>query len=219
MTKLSTVVQPCAPEVLAGVTRVSKCYGATTALEHVSFTLRPAEIVALLGPNGAGKSTLFQLLLGLTRPDEGSITLFGRDPRAPSARRALGSTLQQSGFPDALTVREVAELVQAHYPVRSDARDLLGRFGLGSSLERQVGGLSGGQQRTLAAALAFAGQPELVLLDENPPPGSMRTPGGGSGQSCAATPTRGAAYCSLLTIWRKLRRSRSAPCCCTVAGS
>ena len=166
MTNPSTVVRPYAPEVLAVVTRVGKRYGATVALENVFLTLHPGEVVALLGPNGAGKTTLFQLLLGLTRPDEGQVTVFGSSPRTPSARRALGSTLQQSGFPEALTVREVVGLVQAHYPVRSDARDLLGHFGLESLLERQVGGLSGGQQRTLASALAFAGQPELVLLDE-----------------------------------------------------
>lgn len=165
-TKPSTVVRPCVPEVLAVVTRVGKRYGATTALENVSLTLYPGEVVALLGPNGAGKATLFQLLLGLTRPDKGRVTLFGSSPRTPSARRTLGSTLQQSGFPEALTVREVVKLVQAHYPVRSDAHDLLERFGLGNSLEREVGGLSGGQQRTLASALAFAGRPELVLLDE-----------------------------------------------------
>jgi ABC-2 type transport system ATP-binding protein len=122
--------------------------------------------VALLGPNGAGKTTAVSVLLGQRRPDAGSARLFGRDPTLPATRRPVGATPQQAGFPDNLTVREVVDLVRVHYPDPAPTQQLLGRFGLAELADRRAGGLSGGQQRRLAAALAFAGRPRLVVLDE-----------------------------------------------------
>jgi ABC-2 type transport system ATP-binding protein len=122
--------------------------------------------MALLGPNGAGKTTAVSILLGQRRPDAGSARLFGRDPTLPAARRPVGVTLQESGFPDNLTVREVVDLVRVHYPHPAATPDLLGRFGLAEVAGRRAGGLSGGQTRRLAVALAFAGRPRAVVLDE-----------------------------------------------------
>jgi ABC-2 type transport system ATP-binding protein len=136
------------------------------ALQGVDLQLRPGELVALLGPNGAGKTTAVSILLGQRRPDAGLARLFGQDPTLPAARRPVGATLQESGFPDNLTVAEVVDLVRVHYPHPAARRELLGRFGLSEVAGRRAGGLSGGQTRRLAVALAFAGHPRLAVLDE-----------------------------------------------------
>jgi ABC-2 type transport system ATP-binding protein len=153
-------------QTVAELRGVDKRYGQVEALRRVDLQLRPGELVALLGPNGAGKTTAVSVLLGQRRPDAGSARLFGRDPTLPAARRPVGATPQLAGFPDNLTVREVVDLVQVHYPHPAAPRELLGRFGLSGVASRRAGGLSGGQQRRLAVALAFAGRPRLVVLDE-----------------------------------------------------
>lgn len=150
----------------AALRSVSKRFGTTVALHEVDLELGTGEIVALLGPNGAGKTTALSILLGLRRPDAGRAELFGQDPRSPSARSAIGATPQESGFPQTLRVREILDLVRAHYAAPVPTAELLERFGLMAVAQRQAGGLSGGQKRRLAVALAFAGRPRAVFLDE-----------------------------------------------------
>lgn len=144
----------------------SKSFGEIRALDNVSYEVSRGEIVAVLGPNGAGKTTSLSLLLGLRRPDRGVATLFGRDPRIPTTRCRLGTTPQEMAFPATLRVGEIVDLVRAHYPKPRSAASLLGHFGLSELARRQTGGLSGGERRRLAVALAFVGNPELVVLDE-----------------------------------------------------
>jgi ABC-2 type transport system ATP-binding protein len=145
---------------------VSRRYGDLLALDGIDLDVPPGEILGLLGPNGAGKSTLLHVLVGLRHPTSGRVELFGGDPRDPASRREVGMTPQETGLPPTLRVREVVDFVAAHYddPVPRD--ELLARFGLGDLARRQTGGLSGGQRRRLAVALAFAGRPRLVFLDE-----------------------------------------------------
>jgi ABC-2 type transport system ATP-binding protein len=135
-------------------------------VEDLDLAVDPGEIVAMLGPNGAGKSTALGILLGLRRPGSGRARLFGRDPREVEARRRVGCTPQQTGFPPTLRVREIVDLVRAHYPAPGDRTALIEEFALAGLELRQIGGLSGGERRRLACALAFAGDPELVVLDE-----------------------------------------------------
>jgi ABC-2 type transport system ATP-binding protein len=151
------------PAELAGV---EKRLGPNQALAGVDLALDEGEVLALLGPNGAGKSTAVGILLGLRRPDAGTARVFGRDPRLPEARLPLGSTPQDVSFPPTLRVREVIELVRAHYDEPAPLEELVERFGLGQLERRQGGGLSAGERRRLALALAFAGRPRAVLLDE-----------------------------------------------------
>lgn len=151
---------------VATLERASKRFGAKVALAEVSLEIRTGSVVALLGANGAGKTTALSLLLGLRRPDAGTATLFGSDPRRPAARARLGATPQESGFPPTLRVGEIVELVAAHYRRPADLRALLRRFLLNEVATRQAGGLSGGERRRLALALALAGSPELLVLDE-----------------------------------------------------
>ena len=145
---------------------VSKRFEEARALSAVNLEVRSGEVVALLGPNGAGKTTAIAILLGLRRPDAGQARLFGLDPRLPLARRRVGATPQESGFSPTLTVREIVDFVRAHYAVPVASGELVGRFGLRDVEGRQAGGLSGGQRRRLAVALAFAGDPDAVFLDE-----------------------------------------------------
>jgi len=174
---------------VARLERVSKRFGQTTALADVTFRLDEGEVVALLGPNGAGKTTLLSVLLGLRRPDRGTARLFGLDPRRPAARRKVGATPQVSGLPHLLTVRETLALVRAHYARPAAESELVETFGLSGLERRQAGGLSGGEMRRLAVALAFAGNPSAVLLDE---------------------PTAGLDVESRLVLWRSVERYAAA---------
>ncbi|WP_424533903.1 ABC transporter ATP-binding protein [Sphaerisporangium viridialbum] len=153
-------------ETLVQAIEVTRRYGDVVALDTTSLDIRAGELIGLLGPNGAGKSTLVNLLCGLRRPTSGSISLFGGSPGDPANRRSLGMTPQETGLPPTLRVRECVDFVAAHFPSPVDRDELLGRFGLSDLRDRQIGGLSGGQKRRIAVALAFAGDPKLVLLDE-----------------------------------------------------
>ena len=145
---------------------VTRRFGRTVALDRLDLDIEAGSLVGLLGPNGAGKSTLISLLVGLRRPDEGTVELFGGSPREAANRRRLGMTPQETGLPATLRVGEVLDFVSRHYPMPLPAGELLERFGLAGLEKRQTGGLSGGQKRRLAVALAFAGRPRLVVLDE-----------------------------------------------------
>jgi ABC-2 type transport system ATP-binding protein len=152
--------------ILAEAVGVSRSYGTVKALDDVTVRVAAGELVGLLGPNGAGKSTLISLLTGVRRPDAGRVALCGGDPRDPRSRRALGVTPQETGLPATLRVREVVDFVGRHFPDPVPTGDLLDRFDLGDLAKRQTGGLSGGQKRRLAVALAFVGRPRIVVLDE-----------------------------------------------------
>ncbi|WP_113699629.1 ABC transporter ATP-binding protein [Nonomuraea lactucae] len=152
--------------ILARTAEATRRYGDVLALDRVSLDIRAGELVGLLGPNGAGKSTLVNLFVGLRRPTSGTVELLGGSPRDPLVRRGIGVTPQETGLPEALRVGEVVDFVSAHYPRRAARDELLERFGLRDLVRRQIGGLSGGQKRRLAVALAFAGEPRMVFLDE-----------------------------------------------------
>ena len=164
---------------------VTRHFGGLRAVDAVSLTVRAGERRALIGPNGAGKTTLFNLVAGVLPVTAGSIRLFGEDvTRAPAHRRAargLARTFQITNLFPGLTVMENCLLaVQALTPVkfsmlrpvaayprlRARARAMLAAVGLETVDEVLVANLSHGEQRQLEIALALAGQPRLLLLDE-----------------------------------------------------
>ncbi len=169
---------------VARATNVTKRYDVTEAVRGVSLRLFNGELLGLLGPNGAGKTTLLGLLLGLRRPDAGTVRLFGLDPRSMVARASVGVTGQETGFPPTLRVSEVVDLVRAHFPNPVARDELLVRFDLAGIARQQAGGLSGGQRRRLAVALAFVGRPRALFLDE---------------------PTTGLDVESRQAVWREIR--------------
>jgi ABC-2 type transport system ATP-binding protein len=175
-------------DLVAELDRVSKSYGSVTALLETSLCVNRGEFVAVLGPNGAGKTTAINLLVGTRRPDSGSASLFGRDPRQHQNRSRIGATPQETRFPLTLKTREILVLVAAHYPSSHSIEGIAQDFSITDILERQVGGLSGGQQRRLSVALAFVGRPELVFLDE---------------------PTTGLDVTSRLALWEHIRNYRA----------
>lgn len=152
--------------ILARTHDLTRRYNDTTALADVSLEIPAGQVLGLLGPNGAGKSTLIKVMTGLLRPSSGSVELCGGDPRDEATRRVIGVTPQETGLPETWRVAELVDFVSAHFPDPVPREELLDRFDLSTLADRQAGGLSGGQQRRVAVALAFAGRPRLVFLDE-----------------------------------------------------
>jgi ABC-2 type transport system ATP-binding protein len=145
---------------------LTKRYGPVTALDGAGFRLRRGETVALLGPNGAGKSTTVGILLGLLRPDAGRVELFGGSPHEGVAAGRVGAMLQQGDLLDGVTVAELVELVRDLYPAPRSLSETLELAGLTELAGRRVERLSGGQAQRVRYALAIAGAPELLFLDE-----------------------------------------------------
>ncbi len=144
-------------------------YGSRVALDHLDIAVPRGETVALLGPNGAGKSTAIALLLGLRKPHAGKVEVLGTTPRRAVAQGRVGAMLQTgsgSGLPPGVRVEAVLRLVQRLYrhPAPFDAT--VERAGIGEFLGRQTQRLSGGQAQRVRFAIAIAGDPELVFLDE-----------------------------------------------------
>jgi len=155
-----------APDLAAELRQAGKRYGGVSALEGLDLAIRPGEVVALLGPNGAGKTTSVHLLLGLTRPTSGTARLFGHDPRTAAARVRVGAMLQISKVPETLKVKEHLDLVRSYYPRPLPAGEAIEIAGLEGLEERPFGKLSGGQRQRVLFALALAGNPDLLFLDE-----------------------------------------------------
>jgi ABC-2 type transport system ATP-binding protein len=170
--------------IAAELRSATKRFGGAIALDRVDLAVAVGEVLALLGPNGAGKSTALACLVGLRVPDEGLARLYGLDPRNPLARRRIGTALQDTTFPPTLRVEEAIRLVERHFPGPGATRAVGERFGLAALAGRQLGGLSGGERRRVAVALAFAGSADLVVLDE---------------------PTNGLDAASRERVWRAIR--------------
>lgn len=145
---------------------VTKHYGATVALQQLSFSVAPGQLVALLGANGAGKTTAVRLLLGLAKADSGLARVFGDDPREPRTRTRLGAMLQVARVPETLRVGEHIDLFSSYYPDPMPRADVIAAASLHGLEARPFGELSGGQKQRVLFALAICGNPSLLLLDE-----------------------------------------------------
>ncbi len=145
---------------------VSKRYGQVQALQNVSLTIVPGEVVAMLGPNGAGKTTLISLMLGTRKPTSGQARLFGLNPRDLKARSRIGVMLQESGVPGMLKVDEIVSLFGSYYPAPLPTSQAIAIAGLQEKTKSLVKDLSGGQRQRLYLALAVCGNPDVLFLDE-----------------------------------------------------
>ncbi len=151
---------------LAELTGVSKRFGNVQALDEISLEVRGGELLAVLGPNGAGKTTAISLLLGLNQPDRGTARLFGLPPQSIEARRRIGVMLQDAVLSPELRVEEQIDLVSAYYPDPLPLDDILDLTGTTPLRRRPYGKLSTGQKRQVQFAMAVAGGPNLLFLDE-----------------------------------------------------
>lgn len=162
-------------EAALSLVGVSKRFGRHQALNTVSLTLHPGEVVALLGVNGSGKSTLYNILTGLEKPDTGAVLLEGRDitalPAFGRARLGIRYLPQEPSLFRGLSLSDTLHLVlESHEPEarKREARvaDLLHRFDLTEAANRKPASLSGGQQRRGEMACALATEPRFLLVDE-----------------------------------------------------
>jgi ABC-2 type transport system ATP-binding protein len=136
------------------------------AVDEVDLTVRPGEIVAFLGPNGAGKTTTVDMLLGLTRPDAGTLEVYGTAPADAVRAGRVSAVMQTGGLLNDFTVAETVRAIAALHG-RTDRVDVvLKRARLTDLAGRRVEACPGGEQQRLKFALALLPDPDLVILDE-----------------------------------------------------
>ena len=148
------------------LSRLSKSYGTVRAVRSVDLMIAPGETVALLGPNGAGKTTTIDMVLGLTRPDSGSVSLFGMSPAQAVAAGVVGGMLQTGSLIEQLSVRELVTMVASLYPDPLGVDEVLQLTGAAEFADRRSTRLSGGQTQRVRFAIALVADPDLLLLDE-----------------------------------------------------
>lgn len=145
---------------------IRKSFGAVSAARGLDLTVRPGEVVAFLGPNGAGKTTTIDMILGLLRPDEGSVRVYGVGPREAVSRGLVSAVLQTGGLLGDYTVRETVQLTASLFAQSRPVDEVLRRAGITGIAGRQVRKCSGGEKQRLRFAMALLCDPELIVLDE-----------------------------------------------------
>jgi ABC-2 type transport system ATP-binding protein len=148
------------------LTGVTKRYGEVQAVAGVDLSIRSGEVVAVLGPNGAGKSTTIEMLLGLVRPDGGSVELYGNSPADAIAAGQVGAMLQSGGIIEDAKVGELVGLVAGLHTDPLPVGEALDRAGVADLSDRVFKALSGGQRQRVRFAMAIVAQPDLLVLDE-----------------------------------------------------
>ena len=148
------------------LSHLTKSYGKVQAVRSVDIAVGSGQTVALLGPNGAGKSTTIDMMLGLARPDEGSVSLFGMAPAVAVKRGVVGGMLQTGSLIQQLTVRELITMVASLYPHPLDVDEVLRLTGTDEFADRQTTKLSGGQAQKARFAMALVAGSDLLVLDE-----------------------------------------------------
>jgi ABC-2 type transport system ATP-binding protein len=145
-----------------------KAFGDVRAVDGIDLEVGAGECFGLLGPNGAGKTTTIEICEGLTTPDAGSVELLGRNWQqdANELRQLIGIQLQETQFPEKLTVEEVLRLFRSFYRRGMTLDEAIALAQLEEKRRARVGGLSGGQKQRVAMATALVGDPELLFLDE-----------------------------------------------------
>ena len=145
-----------------------KLYSGVTAVAGIDLDVRRGEILALLGPNGAGKTTTVEILEGYRRRDGGEVSVLGFDPGRQRAqlKPRIGIVLQSTGVEPYLTVRETVDMYAGCYSRPRAVDEVIDLVDLTNNRDKRVNQLSGGQQRRLDMAIALAGDPDLLFLDE-----------------------------------------------------
>jgi ABC-2 type transport system ATP-binding protein len=147
---------------------LTKSYGEVAAVKGIDLEIARGEVFALLGPNGAGKTTTVEILEGYRHRDQGEISVLGLDPSSQrrELKKRIGIVLQSTGVDRYLTVAETIAMYSGYYPHPRPVDEVIGLVGLNEKRDARVVTLSGGQQRRLDVAIALAGDPEMLFLDE-----------------------------------------------------
>jgi ABC-2 type transport system ATP-binding protein len=143
-----------------------KSFGDVVAVDGIDLVVAPGEVVALLGPNGAGKTTTIEMLLGLRKPDTGTVRVFDLDPREAVRSGRVGAMMQTGGLVGDVTVREVVHLIAAMHSAPLSVARALELAGISDLARRKIRTLSGGQRQRVLFALAVVPDPDLIVLDE-----------------------------------------------------
>jgi ABC-2 type transport system ATP-binding protein len=163
----STEVTGGAGIQLRGLTKSFRSpQGPVHAVRGIDVSIAAGETVALLGPNGAGKTTTIDMLLGLTTPDSGSVSLFGRSPERAIQDGAIGAMLQTGSLIRDLSVHELLEMMASLYPRPLAVDDVIDLVGIRAIAERRTQKLSGGETQRVRFAVALLSDPALLVLDE-----------------------------------------------------
>jgi ABC-2 type transport system ATP-binding protein len=154
--------------VAVEITDLRKSYGSVEAVRGISLTVNEGEVFALLGPNGAGKTTTVEILEGFRRRDSGRVSVLGFDPADGDRKlkEQMGIVLQTVGVDPYLTVAETVDMFRGFYPKPRPRDEVIELVGLTEKRDSRVTKLSGGQQRRLDMAIALAGDPSVLFLDE-----------------------------------------------------
>jgi ABC-2 type transport system ATP-binding protein len=155
-------------EKVLTVNGLVKSYGNLTAVDGLSFEVEKGEIFGLLGHNGAGKTTAIECMLGVKKPERGSVLILGKNPKKERRRvfQRVGVQFQQTGYQDKIRVDEICKVTAALYRDSADWEGLLSTFGLTDMKRKMVAELSGGEKQRLSVLLALIPKPEIVFLDE-----------------------------------------------------
>jgi ABC-2 type transport system ATP-binding protein len=145
---------------------ISKSFKKRKVIDEVNLTIQRGEFVVLRGANGAGKTTLLNIILGLLKPDRGEAKLLGNSPEEPKSKYRVGVVLQKVTAPKELKVKELVNLLRSYYPNPLSTEDILKKVNLEDKHDFWASKLSGGEGQRLYFALALAGNPDLLILDE-----------------------------------------------------
>ncbi|HEX3621460.1 MAG TPA: ABC transporter ATP-binding protein [Acidimicrobiales bacterium] len=145
---------------------LEKSFGHVHAVRGIDVSIAAGQTVALLGPNGAGKSTTIDMVLGLTRPDRGGVSIFGVTPGEAIERGLVGVMLQTGSLIRDLSVRELLTMMASLYPAPLDVDEVLDLVGVRDVADRRTQKLSGGQAQRVRFAVALVSNPDLLVLDE-----------------------------------------------------
>jgi ABC-2 type transport system ATP-binding protein len=150
------------------VRNLHKAYDGVTVVDDVSFSVDEGEIFGIIGPNGAGKTTTFESVIGLRKPDGGSVSVLGLDPQTEARKlgNRIGTQLQEAALPERMKVWEALDLYASFYEKTVSWEPLVEQWGLAEKRNTQFGGLSGGQKQRLFISLALLNDPQIVFLDE-----------------------------------------------------
>ena len=150
------------------VNNIEKHYGNVKAVDGISLQVKRGEVLGIIGANGAGKSTTLEIMMGLRKPDSGTVNVLGMNIAEASdkIKQRIGIQLQQTALYDRIKVKEALQLFSSYYEKTRDLNEIITTLGLEPYLNKYVKNLSGGWQQRTSLALALINDPEIIFLDE-----------------------------------------------------